>query len=339
MNSIATIEHGINVHGDSAPQNIIKTNVSSIFSYVDNSYDISFPCYLPDNQYIPIAKQNHILSNTFLRQVLSFLEDNHNDALYLYGPSGCGKTSGITQIASKLKWPTIHITLNGRFELSNLIGYNTIINEKVSFIYGPLARAMKYGYILVLNEIDLADASELAGLNDILEGRDLVIPQNNGEIIKAHKYFRLIVTANTKGDGNSGEYVGAQLLNAAFLDRFRFIECNYLDNDQEYEIIKKNVPQLSKNLIKSLIKIANEIRLSNQNTQFDHITISIPMSNRALQRWCRLIVNYHGIVDDPINTALKEAFGARLSKEEEKYVQRLVKDTISKKTFILENKK
>ena len=87
MNSIATIEHGINVHGDSAPQNIIKTNVSSIFSYVDNSYDISFPCYLPDNQYIPIAKQNHILSNTFLRQVLSFLEDNHNDALYLYGPT------------------------------------------------------------------------------------------------------------------------------------------------------------------------------------------------------------------------------------------------------------
>ena len=41
----------------------------------------------------------------------------------------------------------------------------------VKFIYGPLARAMKSGGILLLNEVDLCDPAQLSGLNDVLEGR------------------------------------------------------------------------------------------------------------------------------------------------------------------------
>ena len=66
----------------------------------------------------------------------------------------------------------------------------------MTFQYGPLAKAMKYGHVLVLNEIDLADAGELAGLNDVLEGRPLVLADNAGEIIHPHPLFRVVATAN-----------------------------------------------------------------------------------------------------------------------------------------------
>ena len=86
------------------------------------------------------------------------------------------------------------------------------------FQYGPLAVAMKYGHVLVLNEVDLADAGELAGLNDTLEGRPLVLAENAGEIIHPHPMFRVICTANSSGAGdNSGRYVGVQQQNLAFL--------------------------------------------------------------------------------------------------------------------------
>ncbi len=50
----------------------------------------------------------------------------------------------------------------------------------MTFVYGPLALAVKYGHLLIINEMDLAEPAELAGLNDILEGAPLVIAQNGG---------------------------------------------------------------------------------------------------------------------------------------------------------------
>ncbi|WP_140256651.1 AAA family ATPase, partial [Vibrio parahaemolyticus] len=99
------------------------------------------------------------------------------------GPTGCGKTSLICQVASRLNWPVQQITAHGRLELSDLIGHHTLVNGNMTFVYGPLALAVKHGHLLIINEMDLAEPAELAGLNDILEGAPLVIAQNGGEII------------------------------------------------------------------------------------------------------------------------------------------------------------
>jgi cobaltochelatase CobS len=43
------------------------------------------------------------------------------------------------------------------------------------------------------------DPAELAGLNDVLEGRPLVIGMNGGEIIRLTACFCVIVTGNSRG--------------------------------------------------------------------------------------------------------------------------------------------
>ncbi|MDV5469036.1 AAA family ATPase [Klebsiella pneumoniae] len=73
---------------------------------------------------------------------------------------------------------------------------------------------MREGHLLLINEVDLADPAELAGLNDVLEGRPLVIAQNGGEIIKPHPMFRVVVTGNSTGSGDaSGLYQGVMMQN------------------------------------------------------------------------------------------------------------------------------
>lgn len=104
----------------------------------------------------------------------------------------------------------------------------------MTFVYGPLALAVKHGHLLIINEMDLAEPAELAGLNDILEGAPLVIAQNGGEIIMPHTKFRFIATGNSAGSGDqTGLYQGVLQQNLAFLDRFRIIEATYAEPSVE----------------------------------------------------------------------------------------------------------
>lgn len=313
--------------GDSAPVGHENIDLGKFFGKSFKGLEMEVPVFSAGNQYFGNAIENYVFSEKNLRQYLSFLDNSNGDALYLYGASGCGKTSAINQIAAVLKHPIISITINGRFELSDLIGHQTVVNGEVVFVHGPLARAMKYGYILILNEIDLADAGELAGLNDVLEGRSLVVIQNNGEVIPPHPDFRLVVTANTAGTGSTrGAYHGTQHLNAAFLDRFRFIPCDYMDAKDEEELLKKSVPSLSEKIIKGMVRVANEIRKSHVNPEANHVYMTVPMSTRSLLRWAKLTCSYESFDESPMKTALSHAFTGRLSDQEAEYVHRLADD-------------
>lgn len=130
---------------------------------------------------IPVRHDNYIFRREVLRDLLAFLRKPNGDALFITGPTGSGKTSVVNEVCARLNWPVQLLTLNNRFEFNQLTGHFTYSSQKeggapeMTFQYGPLAKAMKYGHVLVLNEIDLADAGELAGLNDVLEGRPLVL--------------------------------------------------------------------------------------------------------------------------------------------------------------------
>ena len=179
---------------------------------------------------IPVRKDEYVFRKEDLRDVLAFLSNPDGDGLYITGPTGCGKTSLICQVASRLNWPVQQITAHGRLELSDLIGHHTLVNGNMTFVYGPLALAVKHGHLLIINEMDLAEPAELAGLNDILEGAPLVIAQNGGEIIMPHNKFRFIATGNSAGSGDqTGLYQGVLQQNLAFLDRFRIIEATYAE--------------------------------------------------------------------------------------------------------------
>ena len=238
---------------------------------------------------IPRCHDTYAFRREVLRDLLAFLRKPNGDALFITGPTGSGKTSVVNEVCARLNWPVQQLTLNSRFEFSQLTGHFTYSANKpgeapqMRFQYGPLGIAMKEGHVLILNELDLADAGELAGLNDVLEGRPLVLSENAGEVIHPHPMFRVVATANSAGSGDaSGRYAGVQQLNLAFMDRFRLMEVGYQDARVEELLLEKLVPAM-KPVLGTMVKLANEIR-----TLFSEGRLSLTLSTRTLVRWAQL---------------------------------------------------
>ena len=190
-----------------------------------------------------------------------FSPSPRGDGLLLTGPTGSGKTSLVLQVAARLNWPVQEVTCHGRMELTDLIGQFMLLQGETRFVHGPLATAAREGHLLVLNEMDILDAAELAGLNDIVEGAPLVIAANGGEVIRAHPKFRLIATGNSAGAGDTtGLYQGVLRQNLAFLDRFRVVEVGYPEAETETGLLKTLVPSLPAAIGEKMVAVANEVR-------------------------------------------------------------------------------
>lgn len=275
---------------------------------------------------------NYIFRKEIVRDITAFLKKPFGDALYITGPTGTGKTSAVVEISARLFWPVQQVTAHGRMELPDLIGHHALISPKpgdtpvMKFMYGPLAIAMKKGHIFLLNEIDLADPAELAGMNDVLEGRPLCISQNGGEIIKPHPMFRVIVTGNSAGSGDStGLYQGIMMQNLAAMDRYRFIKIGYADEDIEMDILARATPTLNEGIRQSMVKVANEVRKLFMGENGDDGKIAVTMSTRTLVRWAKLTLQFRG-APNTIEYALNQSLLVRAAKEEQEAIIRIAKD-------------
>ena len=150
--------------------------------------------------YTPQIDQDYILHDASRDIIVWFL--SKPEPLYVYGPLGSGKSSTIKQLAARLNYPVFEVTGHGRLEFSDLVGHLTVNQGNMTYEYGPLALAMRYGGLLLLNEIDLTAPEVAAGLNSVLDGSPLCIAENGGELITPHPLFRFAATANSNGAGD-----------------------------------------------------------------------------------------------------------------------------------------
>jgi len=138
---------------------------------------------------------------------------------YITGLSGNGKTQSVEQVCAKLGRELIRVNFTIETDESDLIGGFRLLDGNTVFQYGPVVEALKRGAILLLDEVDLASNKVLC-LQSILEGKGLYL-KKTGEFIKPAPGFNVIACANTKGRGcDSGKFIGANVQNEAFLDRF-----------------------------------------------------------------------------------------------------------------------
>ncbi|CCH47384.1 AAA family ATPase [Pseudodesulfovibrio piezophilus] len=164
----------------------------------------AIPC-----SFTPDLNPEYLFHDSSRDAVVWFMDSS--DPLYVFGPAGSGKTSLIKQLAAKLNYPVFDITGHGRLEFPDMVDHLTLEDSNMSFQYGPLALAMKFGGLFLLNEIDLLKPATAAGLNGILDGDPLCILENGGEVIKPHPLFRFVATANTNGGADETDlYQGAQ---------------------------------------------------------------------------------------------------------------------------------
>ncbi|XPV75781.1 MAG: AAA family ATPase [Desulfovibrio sp.] len=269
--------------------------------------------------YTPAVDDGYIFHESS-RDVIVWLMDS-SAPLYLFGPSGCGKTSLIRQLAAKLNYPVFSVCGHSRLEFPEMVGHLTVKDGNMAFQYGPLALAMKHGGLFLLDEIDLLDPATAAGLNAVLDGCPLSIPENNGEIIIPHPLFRFAATANTNGGSDrTGLYQGTLRQNLAFMDRFWLCEVGYPTEATELDLLKGRAADLPKDIRRKMVEFANSVReLFIGEVDGDSMgSIEVTFSTRTLLRWADLIVRFQPLSRQgiqPITYALDRALGFRASPE------------------------
>jgi hypothetical protein len=183
---------------------------------------------------------------------------------YIAGPTGNGKSTMIEQICAKFSKPLIRVNLNMMSDEEQLIGAKTLIDGNVQIVEGPVLVAMRNGYTLLLDEVDAGSANTLLCLQPILEGKPYYFKLKN-EVIVPAAGFNIIATANTKGKGSDdGRYIGTNVLNEAFLERFAVtFEQEYPNAATEMKIVKNLMKHYNcedQDFADTLIKWADAIR-------------------------------------------------------------------------------
>ena len=195
----------------------------------DSNTEISF---IPevDKQYVPWG--NHSIVENVLKSKIFY-------PIFITGLSGNGKTFLVEQTCAKLKREMIRVNVTIETDEDDLLGGFRLVDGETVFHKGPVVDAMERGAILLLDEVDLA-SNKILALQPVLEGKGVYLKKIN-EWIKPADGFTIIATANTKGKGSeSGAYIGTNMLNEAFLERFAItLEQDYPTVTIENKIINK----------------------------------------------------------------------------------------------------
>ncbi len=215
--------------------------------------------------------------------------------IYITGLSGNGKTMMIEQVCAALKRELIRVNITKRTDESDLIGSYELVDGNTIRREGPVITAMRRGAVLLLDECDLG-TEDILCLQPILEGKPY-FDKKTGEVVHPAAGFNVIATANTKGKGSDdGRFIGTNLLNEAFLERFAItVEQEYPPANTERKILEKNFAVLNitdTTFIDRLITWAEVIRKSFADGAVDevistrrlvHITKAFSIFNNRLK--------------------------------------------------------
>ena len=139
--------------------------------------------------------------------------------VFITGLSGNGKTFSVDQACAQLNRELIRVNITIETDEDDLIGGFRLIDGNTVWHNGPVNEALERGATLLLDEIDLA-SNKILCLQPVLEGKGIFL-KKIGKFVQPAPGFNILATANTKGKGSEdGRFIGTNVLNEAFLERF-----------------------------------------------------------------------------------------------------------------------
>jgi len=183
-----------------------------------------------DPLYVPFGNFN---------DVYSIIKSGRYYPAFITGLSGNGKTFMVEQACAKAKREFFRVNITVETDEDDLLGHYALIDGNTVWQDGPVVKAMERGAILLLDEIDLA-SSKIMCLQPVLEGKGVFLKKVN-RFVSPSVGFNVLATANTKGKGSEdGRFIGTNILNEAFLERFPItVEQEYPSMSVERKILDK----------------------------------------------------------------------------------------------------
>ncbi|CAO3637326.1 unnamed protein product [Cunninghamella blakesleeana] len=278
--------------------------------------------WLEQGQFDPIEDTGYIMTPSVETKLynLARVIMSRKFPVLIQGPTSAGKTSMIEYLAKKTGHRFVRINNHEHTDLQEYLGTYVSNNEgKLVFQEGVLVEALRNGYWIVLDELNLAPSDVLEALNRLLDdNRELLIPETQ-EIVKPHPHFMLFATQNP-----AGLYGGRKALSRAFRNRFLELHFDDIPEDELETILSKRcriAPSYCKKLVqvyKSLMERRQSTRIFEQRHGF--ITL------RDLFRWAGRDPNGYQELAEHGYMLLAE----RCRRDEEKVVVKQVLESVMK---------
>lgn len=180
----------------------------------------------------PSIDPNFVWQEGILKHLL--LSQNTGENVWFGGQKGTGKSETARQFAARTGRSYTRINFHKYTTADDYAGAVGLENGATVFKKGAFLEAFTSpSTIVLLDEISMADAGELATLNGFLEPNSAV---NYGGFVHRRAQGVLVFAAdNTMTNGDtSGRYAKTQSMNSALADRFaRVVEFKYLSKEQE----------------------------------------------------------------------------------------------------------
>lgn len=198
-------------------ENLINTKLAELKSELVRVIEVKQPGGLPNKAVgacHKLTEQIAAVANCGIHQML-------------VGPAGSGKTTCVEKVSEILGLTFYPMSVGPQTTKSDLLGF---IDAAGNYHTTVLREAFEKGGVLLLDELDAANAGVLTVINSLLANGYCSFPDG---VIRKHDNFRCVCACNTYGRGADRQYVGRNQLDAATLDRFAVVDFDY---DEELEL-------------------------------------------------------------------------------------------------------
>jgi len=252
---------------------------------------------IPDDVSLVPERMDGFVPFGAFKKIAAVMKSRKFAPIFITGLSGNGKTLMIEQAAARENREYIRVNITKSTDETDLIGGKELVNGETVFQYGPVVEAMLRGAVLLLDEIDLGGEG-LMSLQPVLEGKPIFIKKIN-KWIRPKAGFQVFATANTKGLGESDQFVYTNVLNAAFRDRFvGMVKHDYPTAAIESQILEKAGEAFGVDaeslgiIIPNLTKWASIIRKAHAESAVDEV-----ITTRSLVNTLQLYAVFGNMLD------------------------------------------
>ncbi|KAE8349456.1 hypothetical protein BDV28DRAFT_151862 [Aspergillus coremiiformis] len=228
----------------------------------DGHHYVQFKHYWMRRGHLVPEEQPHYIITPFIEKNLKNLvraSSTRRFPILLQGPTSAGKTSMIEYLAKVSGNKFVRINNHEHTDLQEYLGsYVSSDDGTLRYQEGVLVEALRNGYWIVLDELNLAPSDVLEAMNRLLDdNRELFIPETQ-EVVHPHPNFMLFATQNP-----AGLYGGRKVLSRAF--RNRFLELHFDDiPESELEFILKERSQIAPSFCARIVSVYRKLSLLRQ---------------------------------------------------------------------------
>lgn len=276
------------------------------FAINDSEYANSVPVF--DEKFLPESRHVNLLIDVLNGEN----KPGYGRGYYGFGEAGTGKTSTAHWLFALLGQAIVQLNCKPQMEVEEMFISHTAKDGKWGQTEGPILKALRLNYPLVIDEMDLAPAEFIPALNNLVEGRKFSVTFCD-KMLQAGDNFKVIGFGNTSGSGmESGCYQGRSPLDASSLDRLYKDYYEPLSKERYQALIESHGFEIESELSSQLCDFIVAVNKSVREEQ----ALPEMISPRGLLGICNLLQTNEGILKNPLLFAIGSVMSSILENGE-----------------------